>query len=426
MDKKMYDINCDIKSDIQDHGESVSQMEPMLIGEGSSQRGALTDRAFELAQKSAGFRYSLPAGIVAPLADLVRAMNCYYSNQIEGHNTHPVEIEQALKNEYSDDPQKRILQREAKAHIEVQRWIDAGGLRGRATTRAGICEVHRRFCNELPDELLWVENPETHERVRVVPGELRHCDVKVGRHVPVSPGALPRFLDRFEAVYTPLGKTDSILGAAAAHHRLAWIHPFLDGNGRVVRLMSHATLLETLDTGALWSVARGLARNVDAYRDNLMNCDQGRRDNFDGRGNLSEATLIEFTRFFLDICIDQVAFMEKLMQPDQLRGRILLWAEEQARLQKLSAKAGTVLRAVLFQGEITRGEIPGILNTGFRQAQRIVADLVKMSVLASETPLGPLRITFPAELAPRWMPGLFPVETATKSFTADAFLRKGS
>jgi len=110
--------------------------------------------------------------------------------------------------------------------------------------------------------MLWVEEPGTCERLRVMPGELRRRDVKVGRHVPVSPGAVPRFLARFEETYSRLGKTDAILAAAAAHHRLLWIHPFLDGNGRVARLMSHAMLLQSLDTGAVWSVARGLARAI--------------------------------------------------------------------------------------------------------------------------------------------------------------------
>src|SRR6185437_6654834 len=64
------------------------------------------------------------------LADLMRAMNCYYSNLIEGHDTHPVDIERALKNDYSQDRRKRDLQIEAKAHIDVQRWIDQGALKG--------------------------------------------------------------------------------------------------------------------------------------------------------------------------------------------------------------------------------------------------------------------------------------------------------
>ena len=202
--------------------------------------------------------------------------------------------------------EKRDLQLEAKAHITVQKWIDAGGLKGRAVTSDGIREIHRRFCELLPEDLLWVEDPETKERVRVVPGELRKRDVKVGTHIAISPGAVPRFLKRFEEVYGRLSKTDSILGAAAAHHRLVWIHPFVDGNGRVARLMSHAMLLETLDTGAVWSVARGLARNVDAYKGHLAACDITRRNDLDGRGNLSEEALAGFTEFFLRICIDQV------------------------------------------------------------------------------------------------------------------------
>src|SRR6266404_3538940 len=286
--------NADTKEDIvtaPDRAESIAMMEPLLIGETSRHRGKLTDMALELAQKAAGFRRSLPESLLASLADLVRAMNCYYSNLIEGHDTHPVDIERALKDDYSNDARKRDLQLEAKAHINVQKWIDEGGLRGRALTSEGIREIHRRFGALLPDDLLWVEYPATKERIRVVPGELRTRDVRVGIHVPVSPGAVPRFMARFEKVYGRLSRTDSIVGAAAAHHRLSWIHPFLDGNGRVARLTSHA-LFSRLGIGSsLWSVSRGLARNVNEYKSLLMAADRQREGDYDGRGNLSERAL---------------------------------------------------------------------------------------------------------------------------------------
>src|ERR1700694_437475 len=146
--KNKADIEGDIKA-AEDRGELVSLMEPLLIGEGSRHRGALTDLALELAQKSSGFRRSLPASLVTSLADLVRAMNCYYSNLIEGHDTHPIDIERALKNDYSNDPRKRDLQLEAKAHIAVQHWIDTGGLRGLVTDTDNVRELHRRFCENL-------------------------------------------------------------------------------------------------------------------------------------------------------------------------------------------------------------------------------------------------------------------------------------
>src|SRR5207245_5366297 len=128
-------------------------------------------------------------------------------------------------------------------------------------------------------------DPTTKEKLKVVAGQLRQRDVAVGRHIPVSAPAVPRFLKRFEEVYGKLGKTETILATAAAHHRLAWIHPLLDGNGRVARLMSHATLLEALDSGGVWSIARGLARNVDDCKAILDECDQNRSNELDVRGN---------------------------------------------------------------------------------------------------------------------------------------------
>ncbi len=407
----MAQNKADIKADTnaaKGRGEATGLMEPLVLGEGSRHRPELTDLALELAQRSAGFRRSLPESLLSSLATLVRAMNCYYSNLIEGHDTHPIDIERALQGDYSKDAKKRDLQLEAMAHIAVQQWIDEGGLKGRVVAADSIREIHRRFCEALPEDLLWVEDPATHERIRLIPGELRTRDVAVGDHIVISAPAVPRFLGRFEGVYSRLGKTETILAAAAAHHRLAWIHPFLDGNGRVARLMSHGTLLDVLDTGAIWSISRGLARNVAAYKSHLAACDRARRNDLDGRGNLSEEALAGFTRFFLATCLDQVTFMEGLMQPDSLRNRILLWTEEEIRLHRLPPKSGAILEAVLYRGELPRGDAAGIVGTGDRQARRVVSALIERGVVTSVSSRAPLRLAFPAALASRWMPGLFP------------------
>jgi Fic family protein len=404
-------MEADMKADankVRDGGESPDLMEPLLIGETSRHRDSLADLALELTHKSAGFRRSLPDSLVTSLAELVRAMNCYYSNLIEGHDTHPLDIERALKNDYSNDPRKHDLQLEAKAHITVQKWIDSGGIDGRAVTAESLREIHRRFCDLLPEDLLWVKYPETGERVRIVPGELRHRDVKVGRHIPISPGSVPRFLMRFEDVYCNPNRINSILNAATAHHRLLWIHPFLDGNGRVARLMSHAMLLGALDTGAIWSVARGLARNVEEYKRHLADCDRTRRNDLDGRGNLSEEALAQFTRFFLRICIDQVSFMEDLVQPDRLRARIMLWADEEVQLGKLPPRSGSILEAILYRGKLPRADVAATVGLGERHARRIVSALTAHGVLMAEGVRAPLQLVFPATLSSRWMPGLFP------------------
>lgn len=393
---------------VTDRGEKITLMEPLLISESAPNRAGLMDLVLELTQKSAQFKSSLPSAIQGSLATTVRAMNCYYSNLIEGHNTHPIAIEQALHGNYDADPKKRNLQLEAKAHIEVQEWIDHGGLKDNVFSSAAICEIHKKFCEKLPDELLRADNPVTKKKIRVIPGKFRKEDVQVGRHVPISPGAIPRFLNRYEQVYSSLGKAESILALAAAHHRFLWIHPFLDGNGRVARFISYATTLEKLNTGGVWSIARGLARRHEAYKQHLSNCDLTRRNDLDGRGHLSQESLFAFTKFFLETCIDQVTFMEKLMQPDQLRTRILLWAREEIEMKKIPPQAIQIFEKILYRGEILRGELPELLNVTERHARRLTSNLIEIGVLSSESTKSSIKLAFPAKFADRWMPGLFP------------------
>jgi Fic family protein len=393
---------------IRDSNESTGLFEPLVVNANSPYKEELNDLAVDLAAQAADFRSSLPESIASSLVELIRSMNCYYSNLIEGHPTHPIDIERALKGDYSSDPEKRDLQLEAEAHIAVQKWIDEDGLTEAPTSPQMIQEIHRRFCEQLPPELLFVEIPETGERIPVKPGVFRERDVKVGHHIAISPGAVPRFMDRMDKVYSKAGRIESILAAGYAHHRLLWIHPFIDGNGRTARLMSYAMLRNSLNTKGLWSVARGLAREESEYKRYLQACDATRNGDLDGRGTLSEAALASFTKFFLQVCIDQIQFMVSLMKPERLKDRIVLWAEEEIRGGRLAPKSDSILRAILYRGELERGEVSEILGFSDRSARRVTASLIESGALKSESSRAPLRIAFPATLAGRWMPGLFP------------------
>ena len=132
------------------------------------------------------------------------------------------------------------------------------------------------------------------------------------------------------------------------------------------------------------------------------------RNHLDGRGSLSEEALGEFIEFFLKVCLDQIRFMGKLLQPDLLQTRIRLWAEEQIRVGRLPSKSGMILDAILYRGSLPRGDVESVVGTADRQARRIVAALVDRGAVHSEGPRAPLRLAFPATLAARWLPGLFP------------------
>ncbi|RYC30788.1 Fic family protein [Lichenibacterium minor] len=384
-------------------------MEPMLVEESEL---ALEDIAATLLAESNGLAKRMHPILRESVGTLVRSMNCYYSNLIEGHDTHPRDIDRALANDFSNEPRKRNLQHEALAHIHVQRLIDEGrDPPVWPATSAYACWLHEEFCSRLPDELLWVESPATGERLPVIPGRLRERDVQVGRHIPPPHGDLPRFLARFDQAYgARSSRIRKIQAVGAVHHRFLWIHPFLDGNGRVARLMSHA-LLKRLEVGtSLWSVARGLAREDVRYKQLLMGADNPREGDRDGRGNLTQRGLIAFARFFLERAVDQVGFMGGLMEPEALDRRIEVHIEEEVRAKRLPRGSFTVLREAVLAGEVERSRVPLLTDYEERAARKITSALVQRGMLVGESSRAPLRLGLPVDAVERWFPRLYPVD----------------
>ena len=126
-----------------------------------------------------------------------------------------------------------------------------------------LCWLHKIFYDRFPERLRLVRDDRTGEVLEVIGGELREREVRVARHVGPEADAVPAFLERFADFYGSDRHHGIIplIAAAASHHRLVWIHPFLDGNGRVARLYTDACFRRFALTGyGLWNVSRGLAR----------------------------------------------------------------------------------------------------------------------------------------------------------------------
>jgi Fic family protein len=152
-------------------------------------------------------------------------------------------IERAIRADLAKEPRRRDLQIEAAAHIAVQVAIDGGALDELATPSVLAVEIHRQFYERLPESLRFVEERETGRRIEVWPGKLRTDHVRVGRHVAPSPEDLTGWLARLdEGAPERFGRAERPVVIAALQHRLLWIHPFADGNGRTARLLSHALL----------------------------------------------------------------------------------------------------------------------------------------------------------------------------------------
>lgn len=379
---------------------------------------SMLEKSYELAIESAKLGASLHPLSAVAVAHLVSNMNCYYSNLIEGHDTKPADIEKALAGDYSTIPEKRVLQLEARAHIEVERkyleeLIQCG--QGDIFQESLISGLHQDFYSKLPDDLHWVLSPDKQNRLKVEPGQFRQTEVQAGLHYPPHHIALPSFIERFctfyRATWTGILPYQRLPIVAAAHHRLLWIHPFLDGNGRVARLFSVLAMKSAGIEGiGLWSPARGLARRVEEYKSLLQDADSQRRGNFDGRGNLSTAALAQFAAYYIDVCLDQVRFMSTMFEMDKLANRIGHFFGIMSSTTNLRKESAHLVTEAIRKGEFTRGEAQKITGLGERVARDALSDLLTAGFLQSDSPKGPVRVAFPAATTGYYFPNLFPAE----------------
>lgn len=342
-------------------------------------------------------------------------MNTYYSNLIEGHDTRPRDIERALAGNLDQDEGRRNLQLEATAHVRVQAELDrmaAEDVLPEPASEDFIRWLHREFYRDAPDEMLRIRGK--HAEFMMEPGEWRgrpEHDVAVGRHVPPSSKRVDDFMCYFETRYCfeGMGKAARIMAIAAAHHRFNYIHPFPDGNGRVSRLMSHAMAHKAgIGAHGLWSASRGLARGLESrgeYKRMMDHADSPRQGDLDGRGNLSQRALTDFTEWFLKVCLDQITFMSSLFELSNLGRRLQTYVDRSDILKPESVR---LLQEALIRGQFDRGEASRITGLPERTARRILTEVIADGLLASESPKGPVSLRFPASALEVLFPRLYP------------------
>lgn len=391
--------------------ETPYRIEPTRLEQPPSK---IIDVVADITAAAAVLGRALHPTTAARLADLVRLMNCYYSNLIEGHDTRPRDIERALAGDLDQNESCRNLQREALAHIRVQAEIDrlaGSNALPEPASCSFIIELHRAFYDGAPHDMLQIGDGS--RAFVMAPGEWRsrpEHDNAVGRHVPPSSARVADFMAYFEEHYRfrSMGTAGAVLALASAHHRFNYIHPFPDGNGRVSRLMSHAMGHKSgIAAHGLWSISRGLARGLDSrfdYKRMMDHADMPRQGSRDGRGNLSERALEEFTLWFLKVCLDQITFMSGLFEIDALDRRLTRMVEHSPTLKPESAR---LLSEVLVRGEVERGAVSRITGLPERSARRVLNDVIAAGLLASDTPKSPVSLRFPTAMLGELFPKLF-------------------
>lgn len=394
--------------------DSPHQFEPLLPSD--AMVGPLLERASDLTRAATALGAASGQTAQMELRALLRSMNSYYTNRIEGEHTRPSDIERALQQDFSANIDLARKQRLAVAHIRTEALCEAEVHRRMAETGSGVqwlyssdalAWLHRELFRDLPPSDLRLA-----DGTQLVPGEFRQRQVAVGRHEAPTTAALPHFLDRWGSVYgrTRRGEA-SIVALCCAHHRLAWMHPFLDGNGRVARLHTHLLLHASGLTNGLWSPLRGFARTESRYKALLQAADEHRRGDLDGRGNLTQAGLVDWIAYTLDVCIDQVEFMAAQLNVQGMRGRI----EAALSFEASALKSGVRTEALMplhylfaTQSEMGRADFKSMTGLGERVATETLSALLRRGFLASDRPYGKVRFAVPQHALRFYFPALWP------------------
>ena len=385
-------------------------MEPLLPDGNTEILADLTTKIIFEAGRLAGCQ--IPERTRKGIEKVVQQMNSYYSNLIEGHKTSPLEVEKALRKDFDRDPKKKELQQLGVAHIETEEHLKTV-LHDNPKTSVFSSEflkmIHLEFYKRLPEELAIVRDSKGRE-YPLIPGCIRDYNVDVQRHIPPDSTCIEDFMERFESFYgnKRIAPTQRLAAIAASHHRLLWMHPFGDGNGRVARLFSHAALIQCgLDGYGLWTLPRGLARYRDDYYRYLELADQTRLNDYDGRGNLSAKYLAEFCAFFMKTILDQITFMSSVLEYKKLKHRIENYVYRENVFGKRNNQGKYLLFEALDEGEYPRGEASRL--TGFKEtaARELLQTALNEGLLSSDGPRSPVYLSFPGKVLDDYFPKLF-------------------
>ena len=355
------------------------------------------------------------APVAVALRPKLRAMNSYYTNRIEGQHTHPADIERAIRKDFDADLSIARKQRLAIAHIDIEEELEqivTGANFVALFSPALVCDIHKRLYEKLPET-----DRVTDQGEPIQPGQYRRKEVKTGLHVAPPWQEVEGLTDGWAARYGALpGKETLLIGAACSHHRLTWVHPFIDGNGRTARLHTHLVLHAMGLTQGLWSPMRGLARTREQYYARLNNADMARRNDLDGRGPLSQDELVAFARYFLDVCLDQVHFMRGRLDIPTLKDRLkALLLSLQANPWEIGSEKSVIkiealepLHYIAMTGPLDRSRFISMIGLGERTGRRILASLLDYGILMSDTPRAPVEFSIPTRSLRFLFPNLWP------------------
>lgn len=352
---------------------------------------------YDVAQLDKGILSSpVSNSLVEQMASVVDAMNSFYSNAIEGVHTKITDVDAVLKKHKKSEHQALSM-----AHVAISKGFSSITYED-VFSPAFIKQIHADFFDRLSDEYRTVKYPDGYQKL-IQGGEFRANNVSVGDHQAVSYTKVDSLMNEFHQQYSSdernLGK---FLNALSSHHRLVWIHPFSDGNGRTARLHTQASMMQA-DVGKsrLWSISRGLAFQLPEYYQSLGDAD-----------SLTESSLYRFVEFLGETCKDQCQFMAKKLDTRLMKDAYL----NLAKSLDMPKGMENVVDMLLVVGDLERSSLANYLGKSDRTARDFVKKMSSVGLLqTSQIKGGVINLGLSPVVAAIVLPELFPISETIRA-----------
>lgn len=252
----------------------------------------------------------VPPYIFFQLKNIFQILESLGSARIEGNHTTLAEFVEKI----IEDPSRKTKNESDREIFNIERAIAFIEKNVSGTTqlnRALISEIHKIIVDGL--------TPSPVGEGSRYPGQLRPINVSIVKsgHIPPEAIKVSQFFDELmQFVNQPLESQYHLLAIALSHHRMAWIHPFDNGNGRIVRMFTYALLIKQgfqVKSGRILNPTAIFCMDRDQYYKMLSFADSG-----------EEEKTLEWCLYVLEGLRTEIEKIDKLLDLNYITYTILL------------------------------------------------------------------------------------------------------
>ena len=325
----------------------------------------ITDLIMELEK----LRYKIVKGTTPPyifyqIRDVFQMIESIGSSRIEGNNTtiaDYIESTKISKETISEQEQIDEIQNIERAMQYIEQNIDD-------------TPINLQLIREL--HILAVKGLSPNKEGAAHPGQFRESNVKIGgsKHVPIDYlQVVPLMQELIDFANTEHSPKYDLLKIAIIHHRFVWIHPFENGNGRVVRLFTYALLLKFVfkSKDRIINPTAVFCSDRDAYYHYLALADQG-----------TDEGLINWAEYMLRGLKGEIEKIDSLLDNAYLKSHILIPTLKHALDNKYITETDFKVLTLAINGLIQSSDLLKVLpGTSSSERSRIIRSLIEKKML---------------------------------------------